>query len=109
MNSIRVKEDKMKEELPPGAVANNVQAVGYSDLNGRPAFKMSIREHEGRWYLYTGHFWDSGWSIIDVTDPSAPHVVKFIPGPNNTFTLQMVLSDNIMITALEKIFPNFGG
>ena len=109
MNSIRVKEDKMKEELPPGAVANNVQAVGYSDLNGRPAFKMSIREHEGRWYLYTGHFWDSGWSIIDVTDPAVPHVVKFIPGPKNTFTLQMELSDNIMITALEKIFPNFGG
>jgi hypothetical protein len=100
----------MKEEgLPPGSTANNVQAVGYSDLDGRPAFKMSIREHEGHWYLYTGHFWHSGWSIIDVTDPSAPYLVKFIPGPENTFTLQMELSDNIMITALEKIFPNFGG
>lgn len=99
----------MKEELPPEFVANNVQAVGYSDLNGKPAFKMSIREHNGHWYLYTGHFWDSGWSIVDVTDPTAPNVVKFISGPNNTFTLQMGLSGNIMITALEKIFPNFGG
>ena len=99
----------MKEELPQGFMANNVQAVGYSDLDGRPAFKMSIREHEGRWYLYTGHFWHSGWSIIDVTDPTMPQVVKFISGPENTFTLQMELSDNIMITALEKIFPNFGG
>ncbi|MCZ3365568.1 MULTISPECIES: LVIVD repeat-containing protein [Methanobacterium] len=99
----------MKEELPQGFVASNVQAVGYSDLKGRPAFKMSIREHNGRWYLYTGHFWHSGWSIVDVTDPTAPQLVKFIPGPENTFTLQMELSDNIMITALEKIFPNFGG
>lgn len=99
----------MKEEFPPGAVANKVQPVGYSDLDGRPAFKMSIREYEGHWYLYTGHFWHSGWSIVDVTDPSSPYVVKFISGPENTFTLQMELSDNIMITALEKIFPNFGG
>ncbi len=99
----------MKEELPKGFVANNVQPVGYSDLDGRPAFKMSIREHDGRWYLYTGHFWHSGWSIIDITDPTVPQVIKFIPGPENTFTLQMELSDNIMVTALEKIFPNFGG
>jgi hypothetical protein len=99
----------MKEELPQGFIANNVRTVGYSDLGERPAFKMSIREHDGRWYLYTGHFWHSGWSIVDVTDPTAPQVIKFISGPENTFTLQMELSDNIMITALEKIFPNFGG
>lgn len=98
-----------EEEFSPGYIANNVQAVGYSDLNDRPAFKMSIREYRGHWYLYTGHFWHSGWSIVDVTDPSNPSVVRFIPGPENTFTLQMELSDNIMVTALEKIFPNFGG
>ena len=90
-------------------VAHNVWAVGYSDLDGRPAFKMAIREHRGRWYLYTGHFWHSGWSLIDVTDPSAPHVVRFVPGPANTWTLQMELSGNTMITALEQPFPNFGG
>lgn len=86
-------------------VAHNVRAVGYSDLDARPAFKMSIREHRGWWYLYTGHFWHSGWSIIDVTDPSVPHVVRFIPGPANTWTLQMELSGSTMITALEQTFP----
>jgi hypothetical protein len=85
-------------------VAHNVRAVGYSDLDGRPAFKMSIHEHRGRWYLYTGHFWHSGWSILDVTDPSAPHVVRFILGPVNTWTLQMELSGNMMITA-KAILP----
>ncbi len=68
----------MKEKLPPGAVANKAQPVGYSDLDGRPAVKMLIREHKGHWYLYTGHFWHSGWSIVDVTDPAAPYIVKFI-------------------------------
>ncbi len=91
------------------AIAQNVRAIGYSDVDGRPAFKLSIREHLGRWYLYTGHFWHSGWSIIDVTDPTQPKVVKFIAGPENTWTLQMELSGNTMITALEQIFPNFGG
>lgn len=90
------------------AIAQNIQTIGYSDLNGRPAFKLSIREHQGRWYLYTGHLWDSGWSIVDVTDSAQPKVVKFIEGPVNTWTIQMELSGNTMITALEQIFPNFG-
>ena len=97
------------QALPPGYQGKQVQAVGYSDLNGRPAFKMSIREHRGRWYLYLGHFWHRGWSIVDVTDPAAPVVVKFVPGPANTFTGQMELSGNMMVTALEKILPGFGG
>lgn len=90
-------------------IAHNTRAIGYSDLNGKPAFKMSIREHLGRWYLYTGHFWNSGWSIVDVSDPTQPKVVKFVEGPKNTWTLQMEISGNTMITALEQIFPNFGG
>lgn len=83
--------------------------VGYCDMEGRPAFKLSIKEVNGKWYLYTGHFWHSGWSIVDVTDPASAKVAAFVPGPPNTWTLQMELSGNTMITALEKIFPNFGG
>jgi hypothetical protein len=96
--------------LPNGAYAHNVEVVGYSDLEHRPAFKMAIREVAGRWYLYTGHFWHRGWSIIDVTDPSQPRVAKFVDYPGgNTWTLQIDLSGDTMITALEKPFANFGG
>lgn len=91
------------------AVAHNMHAVGYTDLDGRPGFKMSIREADGRWYLYLGHFWHSGWSIVDVTDPAAPMVAAFVPGPANTATLQMEIADATMVTALEKILPGFGG
>jgi hypothetical protein len=89
--------------------AHNVEAVGYCDLDDRPAFKMAIREHRGRWYLYTGHFWHSGWSIVDVTDPARPEVVNFLPGPSDTWTLQVDLHGDTMVTALEKPFENFGG
>ncbi len=95
---------------PPGAFAHNVEAVGYTDLDHRPAFKMAIRQVGERWYLYTGHFWHSGWSIVDVTDPAKPEVVKFVPHPQkNTWTLQMDLSGDTMVTALEKPFSIFGG
>ncbi|MER8591514.1 hypothetical protein NKH33_07915 [Mesorhizobium sp. M1182] len=95
---------------PPGAFAHNVEAVGYTDLDHRPAFKMAIRQVGERWYLYTGHFWHSGWSIVDVTDPAKPETVKFVPYlGTNTWTLQIDLSGDTMVTALEKPFANFGG
>ncbi len=59
---------------------------------------MAIREVQGRWYLYTGHFWDSGWSVVDVTDPTAPEVLTFVAGPANTATLQVDLAGDTMVT-----------
>lgn len=97
------------EPIPPGGVGENIQVVGYSDLGERPGFKMSIRQVGERWYLYMGHLWHFGWSIVDVTDPANPRVAKFIPGPDNTWTIQMEMHGDRMITALEKIAPGWGG
>ncbi|MGP3936859.1 LVIVD repeat-containing protein [Nonomuraea sp. KM88] len=94
---------------PRGQFARNVEVVGYTDMDHRPAFKLAIRRVGDRWYLYTGHFWHSGWSVVDVTDPRRPEVVAFVPGPKDTWTLQVDLHGDIMVTALEQIFPNFGG
>jgi hypothetical protein len=97
------------EPIPAGWAAENIRPIGYSDLDGRGgAFKMAIKELNGRWYLYMGHLWNRGWSIVDVTDPAAPKVVKFISGPENTWTIQMDLHDNIMITALQSCGPAWG-
>src|SRR5438105_9331169 len=82
----RVAFSAWADPIPPGAAASNVQAIGYSELGGRPGFKMSIRQVGSRWYLYMGHLWHFGWSIVDVTDPANPQLVKFIPGPDNTWT-----------------------
>jgi hypothetical protein len=95
--------------IASGASAKNVRVVGYNNLNGRPAFKLAIQEAGGRWYLYMGHLWDRGWSIMDVTDPTKPQIVKFIPGPTNTWTIQMEVDQGKMITALEQIPAGWGG
>ncbi len=76
--------------LPRGDYSlRNVEIVGYHDLEGRPGFKMAIQEVAGRWYLYLGHLWHRGWSILDVTDPSDPELLRFVPGPSNTWTIQI--------------------
>jgi hypothetical protein len=92
-----------------GASAQNVRVVAYSEVDGRPPFKLAIQESGGRWYLYMGHLWHRGWTIMDVTDPSSPQVVRFIEGPSNTWTIQMDVADGKMITALERMPPNWGG
>jgi hypothetical protein len=99
----------MPGALPEGAFASNVEVVGYSELDGRPGFKLDLQQVGERWYLYMGHLWHRGWTIVEVTEPSRPEVVTFLPGPPNTWTIQMVTADGKMVTALEKIAPGWGG
>jgi hypothetical protein len=97
-------------DTPPGPWrGQNIRVVGYSETGGKPGFKLAIQKAGDRWLLYMGHLWDRGWSIMDVTDPRNPSVVKFIPGPANTWTIQMDVEDSKMITALERIAPGWGG
>lgn len=90
--------------LPTGWLTENFTPVGYTDLEGRPAFKMTIKERNGRWYLFAAHIFHSGLTVLDVTDPENPRSVKYLPEDENTFTLQVDLSNDLMITSLEKNF-----
>jgi hypothetical protein len=95
---------------PTRPTTYHTRVVGYSDLNGRGGgFKLAIQQVRGRWYLYMGHLWHRGWSILDVTDPRHPRVVNFIDGPANTWTIQMDVEDGLMVTALEQMPASWGG
>src|SRR5919106_3757050 len=82
--------------------------VGYTDMDGRPAFKLATHRSGDRRYLYTGHFWHHGWSIVDVTDPTAPRVINFVEGPADTWTLQVQVANGTMITSLEAPSEGWG-
>ncbi len=97
------------EQVFRASEARNMRLVGYSDVDGRPAFKLGIQAVDNRWYLYCGHLWHRGWSILDVTTPSQPSVVKFLPGPENTWTIQMNVAEGKMLTSLERISEDWGG
>src|SRR5262245_59543326 len=82
--------------------AKGFELVGYHALEDRPAFKLALQVVDGRWYLYTSHFWDSGWSVLEVTDPAHPELLAFVPGPPNTATLQVQVADGLLLAALEE-------
>jgi hypothetical protein len=86
--------------------AAGIDLVGYTDLDSRPAFKLALLQRDGRWFLYCGHHWNSGWSIVDVTDPAAPTLVRFVEAPHYARTAQIQVSGNLMITSLEE--PTYG-
>jgi len=88
--------------------AKNFELVGYNDLEGKPALKIAMQVVNNRWYLYLGHFWIKGWSIVEVTNPAKPQYIKFIPGPDNTSSAQVQVAEGIMITALSKGSEGFG-
>jgi len=65
---------------------------------------MAMQVVDEKWYLYLGHLYGGGWAIVivEVTAPSKPEYIKFIPGPANTSTGQVQVADGIMVTALEN-------
>jgi hypothetical protein len=98
------------DQIPAGWAASNLKPIGYSGLDGRGgAFKMAIKRVNDKWYLFMGHEWHRGWTILDVTDPTNPEFLKFVSGPDNTNTIQMEFHDNIMVTALQKKQTTWGG
>lgn len=102
----------MIEESHPAAPgtleSRDVDMIGYHDLAGRPGFKLAMTVEEDRWLLYLAHFWDSGWTILDVTDPTSPELVRFVEGPEATWTLQVQAAEGILLTGLEKPRPGWG-
>jgi hypothetical protein len=83
----------------------NIDLIAYHDLDGRTGLKLALQEVAGRYFLYVAGFWHSGWSILDVTDPERPELVRFLDGPANTMTIQVQVADGKMITALEHPPP----
>ncbi|HLH70623.1 MAG TPA: hypothetical protein VKY90_16800 [Candidatus Dormibacteraeota bacterium] len=91
------------------AVEGPIQPLAYHDLERRPGFKLALHVAGGRWYLYVSHLWHSGWSIVDVTDPELPRLVRFVAGPPNTWTLQVTIRAPLMATSLEPVPAHWGG
>jgi hypothetical protein len=97
----------LADQPPPGWTSSGLDLVGFTGLNGRPgAFKLAVKHAKNdHWYIYAGHSFDQGWSIIDVTDPKNPRYVKFIEyktPEKGVLTAQVTLHDDIMITAIDK-------
>src|SRR5580692_8894417 len=87
--------EMQKIGAPPEA--KNMRLVGYNDLQARSAYQPTIVHQGDRYIAYIGHHGGSatvarpvnpmtgqaefnGTSIVDVTDPKNPKILKHIPG-----------------------------
>lgn len=93
----------------PGILeCDGVELIGYHDLGGAPGFKLALAQHGSSWFLYVGHLWRSGWSVLDVTNPAAPELIRSWDGPPNTWTIQVQAAEGKLITGLERPAPGWG-
>ncbi len=86
-----------------------IRPLAYHSLDDRPGFKLALHIASGRWYLYVAHLWHPGWTILDVTEPEDPRMVAFVPGPDNTWTIQVCIHRGLMATSLERKPAAWGG
>lgn len=84
-------------------VAINTEFVGHSRVDGRlDAVQLQSQVVGDRYYLYAGHIWSYGVSILDVTNPADPQVAAFIPSPNgSTKHTKVQVADGIAMIGCE--------
>ena len=72
--TLTVSAGSLADAFPPVARAEHVEQIGFSALGGRfGGFKIAIKHTANdKWYLYIGHSFNQGWSIVDVTDAAEP-------------------------------------
>ena len=91
------------------ALTHNARQVGWSGMDGRgDALQLCGQKKGGRYYLYVGHFWSGGVSILDVTTPSNPKVVHYLQCPTpNTWHINLQVADALLMVANERYIPGW--
>jgi len=59
-----------------------VAVLAHVALPGAPAGQMILQEHNGRQYLYLVRNSRKGFTVVDVTKPAEPNIVKRVAWPN---------------------------
>lgn len=95
--------------VPAGWKAQNMAPVGYIDMEHRFAFKLTVKEHKGRWYLFSSYAADDDDNgrpgslvVFDVTDPANPKRIKQVEGPPHTEMGQVSLHGDLLVTDMAR-------
>ena len=81
--------------------SRNIELLGHSDLNGKGDGMQLMRKGD---YLYVGHMGYNGvgTSVVDVSNPCDPRVVRQIPIPENTHSHKVQLAGDILLVNHEQ-------
>ncbi len=82
------------------ADASGLRQIGHSDLDGRGDGMQVMRHGDA---LYVAHFGPSGMgtSILEVSDPAAPVLVRQIPAPDGAHTHKVQVADGLLLVNHE--------
>lgn len=81
--------------------ARNMRLVGHSDLDGHGDC-MHVNLKDG--YAYVGHMGESrvGTSVVDVSDPQSPRVVRQIETPPGTHSHKVQVVGDVLVVNYER-------
>ena len=82
------------QNLPKPDFVKNMKLIGYSDQGGR---EDGVQVMVNKGHAFVGHMFSKGFSVIDVRDPRAPKPVKFVPAPNNTWTIHLQTHGDLLL------------
>jgi hypothetical protein len=79
----------------------NLRLVGHSDMNGNGVTMQLIARGD---YLYVAHFHGPvGFSVVDVSNPRSPRVVKQVPALPGTRCLKLQAADDLLLVSNEQV------
>jgi hypothetical protein len=81
--------------------SHNIELLGHTDLNGKGDGMQIMQKGD---IVYVGHmgYTGVGTSIVDVSNPRDPQVVRQIPIPENTHSHKVQLAGDILLVNHEQ-------
>jgi hypothetical protein len=82
--------------IPPQGIGHNIRHLSYSDQGGRPDGVQIMMNGD---YLYVGHMFNDGFTVMDARDPRNLRPLNFIPAAQNTRTHHLQTAGDYMLLA----------
>ena len=84
------------DDIPPEGIGRGIRHISYSDQGGRPD-GVQVMYHRG--YLYVGHMFSDGVTVLDASDPRALKPVRYFTTAPNTRTHHLQVAEGHMLLA----------
>jgi hypothetical protein len=87
---------KVATAVPREGIGRGIRHLAYSDIGGRPD---SVQIMMNRRYLYVGHMFSNGVTVLDAADPRRLKAVSFFTGGDYTRTHHLQAAEDLLLVA----------
>ena len=114
--TISISSNVFADPIPEGWLAENIEPIGFLDYQDRYAGKFTIKEQDGRWYLYTavsktqeghGPILPPSLMVIDVTDPTDPQVINNLEYEMDGNMSQVTSQGDLLMVGMSRELTQF--